>query len=128
MNMKLDWLYQNNNDYYRLNSVDLSHEHFDELEGIYIIWCEIDGVIQTVYIGQGEIRNRLYVHRNDVRIQHYAPYTLYVAWAKASKEDLDGIEKYLQDLLEPLVKEREIEADPIPVIRPPILYKFLQRY
>ena len=104
MPITLTWYVRNNNIIYPLN-IDLTNQRFDNLEGIYVIWYETRlGYFQAVYVGQGEIRNRLYSHRIGNISERHASEHLYVIWAKesSSKETREGIEQYLHDLLNPL--------------------------
>ena len=116
MNQQLTWYYKDgNNRNYQLNSYNLTQRHFDDLEGVYIVFYYENEYIYTVYAGQGVIRDRFYAHRKDRRIQQYASKTLYITWAKASEDDQDGIERYLHDELKPLVRDRSPDTDPIEV-------------
>ena len=47
-----------------LDTVDLTHSHFDGMEGVYVIWHGGQSP-WTVRVGQGVIRDRLQAHRND---------------------------------------------------------------
>lgn len=68
-------------------------------EGVYVIW-QTSG--QVIYIGQGNIADRLNSHRNDRRITQYGP--LLVTWAQVSTEfERAGAENYLASLLNPIV-------------------------
>ncbi|MDE0638442.1 MAG: hypothetical protein OXI43_21580 [Candidatus Poribacteria bacterium] len=112
MTLTLNWYYTDSGNYrYELDGLDLNSDKFDNLEGIYIIYY-LDrqvGLTRAVYVGQGAIRDRLYVHRRDDRIQQHANNalndTLYVAWSEVSSTRRDGIEKYLHEKLNPLVRE-----------------------
>ena len=119
MNQQLTWYYKDrNNRNYGLNSSNLNQSHFDDLEGVYIVFYYENRYIYTVYAGQGIIKDRFYAHRNDDRIQEYASKTLYITWAKASEDDQDGIEAYLHEQLNPLVRDRTPTATPIIVNLP----------
>jgi hypothetical protein len=50
-----------------LLALNLEHKHFNDLEGVYIIWHGGKGEIEaaTVRVGQGIIRDRLTEHRKD---------------------------------------------------------------
>ncbi len=87
-----------------LNSVDLQNSHFENLEGVYIIW---HGGIQpqTVRVGQGIIRDRLSAHRKDTQVQAYSHLGLFVTWAPVEKSYRDGVEAFLTKWLDPKVGE-----------------------
>ena len=117
---QLNWyLKDNNNHYYELNRIDLSHTNYDEFKGVYIIlyfsywYITASNTLTIVYVGQGNIRERIAAHRLDSRIQNYSNYTLYVTWAQVYLEpDRLGIEKYLHDKFNPL------EGEPPPGVNP----------
>ena len=66
-------------------------------DGVYIIWhAGNPGYI--VYIGQGNVRDRLGQHRNNAKILSYAAKgVLLVTWASVSAAQRDGVERYLAD-------------------------------
>ena len=83
--------------------------------GVYIIWLEGDPG-PAVYVGQGNISARLAHHRNDPEILECADHgTLLATWAKVSKSQRDGVERYLADELNPVMGDSYPEVDPIRV-------------
>ena len=86
----------------KLNFVNLDHQHFNGVEGVYIIWHGGKNP-HVVYVGQGKIRDRLRAHRNDAEIQSYAPSGLFVTWASVSVQFRDGVERYLANFWGPKV-------------------------
>ena len=117
---RLNWVLKDPNDYYyKLNTLDLTHSHFDNLLGVYVVWYSGLSSPVIVYAGRGMIKNRFYAHRNDDRIQHYASNNiLYATWAMVIKRYRAGVEAYLHQELNPLVLERATTAVPIPVNLP----------
>ncbi len=83
-------------------TLNLDHSHFIGLRGVYIIWHGGQNAA-TVYVGQGDIANRLRRHRNEQAILQYTRYGLFVTWARANENQLDGIEAYLSSALHPLI-------------------------
>ena len=84
--------------------------------GVYIIWSG-KGV---VYVGQGDFEERFSKHKKDPRILRYvANKHLYVTWAVVEKGYRNGVERYLADVLEPLVEHHYPNDDPIQVNFPP---------
>ena len=115
--LTLNWFGRDsNNREHQLFGVDLSDPHFDDLEGVYIIWRAHGITPVSVYAGQGIIKNRLYAHRNDPRIFQYNSRIkpLYVAWAEVSWGHRTGVEMYLHNELTPLVGEPP-QGNPTPV-------------
>ena len=115
--LTLNWFSRDgNNQNYQLFGVDLSHPHFHDLEGVYIIW-RAGGITPVgVYVGQGIIKNRLRAHRNNPDIlQYYSKVKpLYVAWAEVPWVHRIGVEMYLHEELNPLVGEPP-QGNPIPI-------------
>lgn len=100
-----------------LNGVDLSHDHFDQMEGVYVIWHGGPNP-KTVRIGQGVIKDRIAAHREDPEVQAYSSKSLFVAWAAVAVAARDGVENFLAQALKPLVGERFPDAVPISVNLP----------
>ena len=86
--------------------------------GVYVIWYVTkDGKIRVVRVGKGDIKSRLQSHRNDTDITKYSKYgALLTTWARVSEKYVDGVEKYLGDMLDP--DKRHPDVDPIRVNLP----------
>ncbi|MDE0636703.1 MAG: hypothetical protein OXI43_12765 [Candidatus Poribacteria bacterium] len=78
--MVVNWIKPSNGKYYLLSIVDLNHEHFENLEGVYIIYSGAS----VIYVGRGEIAARLLAHRQDF-YQRSDYKTLKVIWASRSE-------------------------------------------
>lgn len=111
--MQIDWQKCHGNIWGQLLYVDLSHSHFNNMEGVYIIWQNGGPIVR---IGQGNIRDRLSHHRNDPKIT--AHHSLHVTWAPVSSLYRDGVERYLANILKPIVGDAFPNATPIPVSVP----------
>jgi hypothetical protein len=100
-----------------LLKLNLNHSHFENLNGVYIIW---HGGKQpaTVRIGQGVIKDRLSNHRSEQEILAFSNLGLLVTWAQTNKQELDGIERYLAESLNPKVGDRFPTVYPIQVNLP----------
>jgi hypothetical protein len=102
--------------------VNLSHEHFDNLEGVYIIWHAADTAnkipSRIVRVGQGTIRDRLTAHRVDPEIKKFSVYGMYATWARVQSGQRNGVERFLADKLRPLVGDKFPDVTPIPVNLP----------
>jgi len=96
----------------KLNSVNLDHPHFDNMEGVYVIWHGGQNP-HTVYVGQGVIRDRLRQHRLDPRIQEFEPLGLFVTWARVTPDQRDGVEAFFAQRLNPRVGEQHPNVYPI---------------
>lgn len=115
--MVLSWVKCVGSVWCKLSAVNLDHEHFDDMVGVYVIWHGGDNP-SVVYVGQGMIKDRLRSHRTDERIQEYANLDLYVTWAKVEPAKRDGVERHLQDRWSPIVGDRYPDVDPIEVNSP----------
>lgn len=104
-----------------LNAVNLEHEYFgQDVYGVYIIWHGGTSHIKprVVYVGQGNIKERIEHHRQNSEVQEYKHLGLYVTWARVSEKYRDNVEAYLADKWDPLVGERYPDALPIKVNSP----------
>ncbi|UCD75617.1 MAG: hypothetical protein JSV91_01620 [Phycisphaerales bacterium] len=117
MNMQVQWRKGDGNLWCRLNTVDLTHRHFDGLEGVYVIWHGGDNPA-VLRIGQGAIREKLTEHRGDVEVQQHDDKLLMVTWAAVPQAERDGVEKYLADELQPLLGDRFADRSTVEVNLP----------
>ena len=116
--MTLKWIQCQGDVWCKLSTVKLQHEHFDNLHGVYIIWHGGNNAA-TVYVGKGNIRERLTQHRSNPSIQNYEQLgPLYVTWAAVPNNLCDGVERFLIDTLHPKVNEQIPIVTPIPVNKP----------
>jgi hypothetical protein len=117
MNMKVNWIKCQGDVWCKLASVNLGHEHFNDRIGVYIIWHG-GTAPAVVYVGQGNIRDRLTAHRSNPDIQQYESLGLYVTWATISQSYLDGVEAHLANKWRPKVGSNYPTANPIEVNSP----------
>ena len=85
--------------------------------GVYILWREKAPVV--LYVGQGDVLERLQDHDRDHVLNQYGHW--YVYWAAVPGDQLGGIEHYLADILQPVVGQRHSNDPHIPVNLPPAL-------
>jgi hypothetical protein len=112
--LQLNWVKLTNGNWPSLQTVNLSNI---TTTGIYIIWHG-GNPGKVVRVGQGIIPNRLISHRQDRQILAYQAYGLYVTWAAAAQQYLDGVERFLAETWNPLVGDRFPDAYPIAVNSP----------
>ena len=87
----------------------------NKTHGVYLIWY-VGERNSMVYVGQGDVSDRLAKHRKDPEILAYAKKgELKTTWASVQESDRDGVEAYLADRYSPLVGDSHPNADPIPV-------------
>ena len=90
------WVKCENNAWCSLQRVDLRHNYYDNLVGVYVIWYWDNlGNPVTVRVGQGNIRDRIIAHRRDPQIQAYVHLNLLVTWTSIPSHLLDGVEHTL---------------------------------
>lgn len=111
--MQVEWINPSNGGVYFLHSVDLTHNHFDNLEGVYVIFNNAE----TLDVGIGNIRSRLYAHRTQFE-NRYDYKELRVRWAAVASNFQGGVENYLAGKLKPTVGERFSNDPPIVVNLP----------
>ena len=86
--------------------------------GVYMIW-HAGNPSRVVYVGQGDVKARLGVHRANSEICGYRQFgALYVTWAEVPANQRDGVERYLADQWKPLVGDAHPVAFPIAVNSP----------
>jgi hypothetical protein len=112
--LTLDWGKYTSGEWCELTGLDLAQSHFDDLEGVYVIW-HAGLQPKWVRVGQGNIRDRLGKHREDRDILAYKGLGLFVTWAPVAVDFRNGVERFLGEKLNPLVGSRFPEAYPIPV-------------
>lgn len=114
MPITVNWIKCDGGSWCTLLNVNLNHDHFDGMEGVYIVWHGGDNPA-TVRVGQGVIRDRIREHRDDDEVLQYSHLTLYVTWASVSAGNRDGVERYLAENLNPKVGHRFPQVRPIRV-------------
>ena len=100
-----------------LSAVELDSAHFDELEGVFLVWHG-GASPQAVKVGQGPIRERLASLRGDPDVQAYAAKILYVSWARVERPLRDGVERFLVEAVKPRVPGAQPAAAAIEVNLP----------
>jgi len=83
-----------------LFDLPLEHPHFDDLEGVYVVWHQ--GVDPVLRVGQGAIRSGLRALLQDSRVccEHESN-GLFVTWADVRFEHRGGVAGYLTRMLQP---------------------------
>ena len=99
-------------------NVNLEDQYFNNLNGVYIIWYYDDqGVPRTFRVGQGNIKDRTNFHRSEYR-QQYGNWDLYITCTEVDMRKVDGVERYLHNVLNPLIDERSPNVIPISIDLP----------
>jgi len=101
-----------------LFELDLDHDHFNDLEGVYVIWQGEENPV-ALRAGQGLIRESLIKERNDEdllagREQH----EIYVTWAEVNSRFRDGVVRYIKGSLKLKLENSYPDVPPIGVNLP----------
>ena len=113
--MQLYWIKSEGNDWLRL---PFNFASVTPTTGVYVIWHS-GQTPWTVRVGQGDIADRLSAHSRDQEITRYGLIgPLRVTWAAVQAPYLDGVERYLATRLCPLVGDRPLAVNPVPVNLP----------
>ena len=116
--MYLNWIKcGDSNRWCSFQTVNLAHSHFIGLGGVYIIWSGGQSP-RTIYVGQGQIADRLQAHRSDPSILQYSSLGLFVTWAKVDSQSQNGVELFLGQKLNPKESVNFPQATPISVNLP----------
>ena len=110
--LTVSWGTCTTNEWCSFIQLNLEHEVFNNLRGVYLIWNK-DTVVR---VGSGIIKDRIAAHREDPEITAYQG--LLVTWAKVHANQMEGVEKYLADHYNPAVGERFPDRRPISVNLP----------
>ena len=115
--MPVRWVQCAHNDWCPLNTVKLSHSHFDTMEGVYIIWHGgRDPAV--VAVGQGFIRDELAAAKGDATVQAFSRYGLFATWTPVAVRYRDGVLAYLAEHYNPKVPRPVPATEPIAVDLP----------
>ncbi|QGZ95818.1 hypothetical protein [Terricaulis silvestris] len=112
--LNLKWAALAGGDYASLDRVILTRV---TTIGVYIIWHG-GPAPRVVRVGQGDVADRLCVHRLDDEILAFGHDGLYVTWAAVPATSIDGVERYLAETLAPIVGDRFPSTQAIPVNLP----------
>jgi hypothetical protein len=110
--MVLDWI-KCGAGWCSFSNVDLGDTHFNNMEGVYLIWNDSGKVVR---VGQGVIKDRLWNHRDNPEIARHNP--SYVTWARVPVAFRNGVERFLANFYSPLVGDAFPVATPISVNLP----------
>lgn len=110
--MNLNWIKCEGNKWCPFLTVNLGHSHFSGLGGVYVIWHG-GAHPATVYVGSGDIAQRIQSHRSSKDILEFSHLGLFVTWAQVSWSHQAGVERFLADSLKPKVGENHPRVPPI---------------
>ena len=100
-----------------LSELDLDHEHFSDMEGVYVIWYGEQNP-RALRVGQGLIKDCLASERHSKDIMAYKQVELYVTWARVGKLYRSGVVRHLVERLKPRFENTYPDDEPINVNLP----------
>jgi CheY-like chemotaxis protein len=101
-----------------LLELDLDHEHFNDIEGVYVIWQGEENPV-ALRAGQGLIRECLARARKDKDLLAYGEkHELFVTWAEVNQRFRDGVFRYISEALKPEIENSYPDVSPIGVNLP----------
>ena len=101
-----------------LSELDLDHEHFNDMEGVYVIWQGEENPV-ALRAGQGLIKECLARERDDKDLLAYGEkHKLYVTWAEVNPRFRDGVFRYVSEALKPEFENSYSDVAPIGVNLP----------
>lgn len=104
MEAYVQWEKCKKGDWCRLSELDLAHNHFDDMEGVYLIWYEVEKPV-CLRVGQGFIRDCLIWELNDHDIQaQRKKQELFVTWARVGSTFRSPVARYIIEELEPVLE------------------------
>ena len=112
--MNVNWIKCEGDKWCPFLTLNLDHAHFTNLSGVYVIWHGGPNP-HTVYVGKGNIAQRIRSHRNSDDILKFSHFGLFVIWAQVPLSSQEGVERYLADSLQPKVGENHPRVPPIQV-------------
>ena len=100
MDAYIEWEKCKRGTWCNLIELDLDHEHFNDMEGVYVLWQGEENPV-ALRVGHGIIRECLTKEQNDKELLAYPENEIYVTWAKVDQRFSSGIVRYIQDILQP---------------------------
>ena len=113
--MDLTWMYCQGAVWCGLHTLDFNSMHGQT--GVYIIFYA-GNPGRVVYVGSGNIAERLAAHRTSPDIQAYVARDLKVTWAAVEPHWMQNVERYLADNFHPLVGDAHPDVVPVAVNSP----------
>jgi len=100
-----------------LYAINLNDPHFDNLEGVYMIWLG-GPKPAAICAGSGLIREKLEDRRAAPELQALREKSILVSWAKVGAFERGGVERWLLQNLKPKIANVMPDAAPIEVNLP----------
>jgi len=95
--MKVHWIKSQADTWLKFEDADLATV---KGTGIYLIWQSGSSNDRVVYVGQGNVADRIACHRQERNMTRHGP--MRFTWASVASQYRDGVERYLADKYSPL--------------------------
>lgn len=122
MDAFIEWEICTRGTWCNLLELDLDHEHFDDMEGVYVIWRGADNPL-ALRVGHGLIRECLAREQNDKDVLAYQQDEIYVTWGKVDRKFCGGIVRYIADVVQPELETFSPDIESIKVNIPSPWYE-----
>jgi hypothetical protein len=113
----VEWSKGERGSWCKLGEIELDHESFVGMEGVYVIWHDPGNPV-VLRVGEGSIRNRLTRERSDQRLSAYGLDGPFVTWATVNAIHRAGVARYLANTLKPALGDRYAAGSQIEVNLP----------
>ncbi|MBU1565367.1 MAG: hypothetical protein KJ630_07045 [Proteobacteria bacterium] len=98
-----NWAY-NGQEFYNLNDYDKYKDELSGKEGVYVIWEQSENYLNVIYVGQGNLSERIALHINRKEINKHND--VKISWLLLPAEDHDNAEAFLARKLKPEIGDR----------------------
>jgi hypothetical protein len=101
--LRLEWqkcVSKTSNQWCSLHLLDLQDPYIVGVQGVYVVWRNIQGA-PVLYVGRGNVAQRLAAFRQHARILEYPRAELLVTWARVDAARIDGVCRYLVEHYRP---------------------------
>lgn len=113
----LHWITYQDGTWCDLFGLNLADPAVRNAAGVYVIW-KGGWSPETLWVGQGQIAERLAAHRAKPAFQGRYTEGVYVTWALVQPPYRDGVESYIFGALRPVLGQRTPTAVPLQVNLP----------
>lgn len=113
----LAWRKCPQNTWHSLLELSFGADSWAGLQGIYMIWHGGEKPA-VVYVGQGNIKDELAKHQEDLEILRFREKGLFVSWAEVGPAYRQGAQKYLINLWQPKLNNIFLNFIPVKVNAP----------
>ena len=123
MDAFIDWEKCKRGSWCTFSELDLDHEHFDEMEGVYVIWQGEENPV-ALRVGQGYIKDCLVKEQNNIEMWTAKQRSeIYVTWGEVNREFCNGVVRYIAEVVQAELSSPHQDVDPVEVNLPSPWYK-----